>query len=160
MAIDTTINLKPTVKQLRAQIKRKMKAVSNFDTLNRKVAVKFEQWVLRNFQKQGQKANPKWPPLKAGGRWKKSSQAGGGSNRVFDASAKVLQDTGALRNSFFPAHHDKHIASIGSRLPYAAPHNEGEGHLPKRQLIPEWEQVERDVLLVANAHAKKALKKK
>ena len=57
------------------------------------------------------------------------------------------------------SHSDNKKASIGSNLPYASPHHEGEGHLPKRQLIPEPNQVERDILLIARNHVNKALKK-
>ena len=159
MTFETKITLRPTVAQLQKQLARKISALRDWRLLNRQVSVKLFQWVERNFKTEGkQLADPAWPPLKAGGRWKKLP----GGKRTFDPSAKVLQDTGLLRQSFSPPYYDSKMARVaahGEREPVADKHHFGRNGLPQRQLVPRKDQVIGDILRIANAHANKAARK-
>ena len=77
----------------------------NIETLAERLSVS-TSWVQKNFKGEG-KAVGGWAPFKAGGRWRKGFG--------LDTSAKLLQDTGALRASFLPfaSKTDAGIGSLG-----------------------------------------------
>lgn len=103
-----------------------------------RAAVYLDQWVQRNFKTEGGNIGG-WEPFAAGGRWRKGSG--------LDQSAKLLQDTGAMRLSFKPFASKKN-AGIGSDLDRAEWHDEGKG-VPERRMLPKRAEVRaplRDIL--------------
>lgn len=95
---------------------------------NKRASIVIYQWVLRNFQTEGELAGG-WPPLApATIAWK--SEHG---------YARVLQNTGALRASFLPYADDK-IAAVGSALWYSVVHQEGSARVPQRRILPNEEE--------------------
>lgn len=104
-----------------------------------------------NFRTEGGKVG-KWKKLKAGGRYVSRN-----GKRKLDVSAKILQDTGRLRKSFLPFHNKKD-AGIGSDLPYSKPHEEGEGPLPKRRILPLVKEVRRNVVDIYDKHIRKSIR--
>ena len=132
-----------TVKKLDKQIGNADKKLNNRSVLNKKVSIFLDQWVQQNFKTEGGNVGG-WPPFKHGGRV--NSKGLGTQTRIYtgsttievyvDKSAKLLQDTGRLRISFAPFSTQRD-AGIGSDLPYSKFHNEGEGHLPRRRMLPK-----------------------
>ena len=103
----------------------------------RRSAVYLDQWVQRNFRTEGGAVGG-WEPFARGGR---------PDDGKIDQSAKLLQDTGALRLSFRPFATKKN-AGIGSDLDYSELHEEGIG-VPQRRMLPKREEVRqpiRDIL--------------
>lgn len=161
MAIDggvkAEISFKPQIDILKKRLQKKFKNLTYFRPLNKQISILFEKWVLRNFKEQGRvRAKPKWAPLKAGGRWKRLPKG----SRKFDRRAKVMQDTGNLKQSFFPGYSDRYKARVSTGVPYAAQHHFGLRGLPERQLVPRKEQVIEDVRKTCRLFAKKELAKK
>jgi phage gpG-like protein len=79
-----------------------------------------------------------WVDLVMGGRWK-----GKGANRYFQTDYRILQDTGALRQSFIPLH-DENSTGVGAasgseHADIAERHQFGDpsGNLPARPMLPE-----------------------
>ncbi len=125
---------------------KKLKAIGDFNRLHEEVSIELDRWTQKNFKAEGRLTMDGWKPLAAGGR----ATPGGG----FDSSAKILQDTGRLRISFKPFA-NKRNAGIGSDLIYSEPHEKGLGHLPKRQMLPKWPDVEKRVNQVFDFHVKR-----
>jgi phage gpG-like protein len=114
----------------------------------KKISVFLDQWVQRNFKAQGAALKGDvWPRFAIGGRRRK----GGG----IDTSAKLLQDTGALRISHLPFSSNSD-AGIGSWLPYSKFHQEGIG-VPRRRTLPERVEVSDAISQLFNEHVKRAL---
>lgn len=113
-------------------VNKKLSEVSSFvknsTRANRDMSLWLHRWVDKNFRSQGG-AVGQWKKFKAGGRRKK----GGG----IDTSAKLLQDTGALRLSFHEFY-GRTMAGIGSDLSYSISHEKGipERNLPARRMLP------------------------
>ena len=83
-----------------------------------------------------------WKPLAAGGRWK--TYANG--RKAFDPEAKILQDTGRLRLSFITFERNNgNAVGIGSDVPYSEKHEEGEGNVPQRRMLPRRSEIIEDV---------------
>lgn len=107
---------------------------------NKQISIDLYSFTMRNFQTEGVTVTgARWPELAAGGRW-----VGSGPNRYFDRSAKLLQDTGQLRNSFVPFS-DNDMAGVGAQRmsrsdgapsDLAEIHQEGLGHMPQREMLP------------------------
>lgn len=110
---------------------------------HKKIAVFLDQWVQQNFRSEGGKVGG-WEPFAVGGR-----SIGG----VIDSTAKLLQDTGALRISHIPFA-SKRNAGIGSDLPYAKTHEKGLGHVPQRRTLPKINEVRGDIKQIFNQHVK------
>ena len=101
--------------------------VKDLSVPNKKVSILLDQWVQFNFQTEGRKVGG-WAPFASGrGRYL--------PGQGWDGTAKLLQDTSTLKHSYHPFY-DRKVAGIGSNLPYAKPHNDGEGFLPARRMLP------------------------
>ena len=102
--------------------------------VNKQVSRWLLRWVNDNFKTQGGKVSAGgWKKLKAGGRW---VDAGAGWLR-WDPSAKILQDSGILKASFI-SFHNRHLAGVGSDVPYSIYHEAGVSSrgLPQRRMLP------------------------
>lgn len=82
------------------------------------------QDVMRHFQKQ-EGPDGKWKPLKLA-TLKRRRQAGRG--------AKILQDTGRLKNSISGIASSRG-AEVGTNMVYARTHQKGRGNIPQRQFL-------------------------
>jgi len=126
--------------------------VRNTRIPNRQISIWLLRWVNENFKSQGGKVGG-WKPFKLGGRRLSSGQ--------IDRNAKLLQDTGRLRQSFNPFH-SRVVAGIGSDLNYSVTHDLGLPHrnLPARRLVPL--STDRDVgaavIRIYDAHIRRALR--
>ena len=110
----------------------------------KKISIFLDQWVQRNFKNQGSQlsGSDTWPPFKSGGRRLKGAG--------LDTSAKLLQDTGALRASHLPFSSGVD-AGIGSTLPYSKYHQEGIG-VPMRRTLPKAIEVRATILQLFDDH--------
>jgi phage gpG-like protein len=140
MTIKTNIPLKT----LNEALRRRAGEIGRPEEANRQVSVFLDSWVQRNFRSEGGSVGG-WTPFARGGRWIKG--------QGLDTSAKLLQHTGALRLSF-RAFFDSTRAGIGSDLHYAKYHHEGTDRLPKRQLLPERENVLPQVRQIYESYAR------
>jgi len=141
------IVLKPSLKKLERENKKRIGKIKDMKTPFKKVAIFLDSWVQRNFKTEGGNVGG-WKPLALGGRF-----YGGG----FDANAKILQDTGRLKASFLPFASDKN-AGIGSKLPYSKKHEKGLEGLPKRRILPVKSEVIKTANKIMEKHVKDSLK--
>lgn len=135
-----------TVNALKAKLKQARENLKSDGVVMRQVAVSLDQWVQRNFQSEGGKVGG-WTPFTYGGRLTTKKKANAQSidgHRYVNSSAKLLQDTGALRHSFLPFIR-KGVAGIGSDLPYSKPHEEGANGMIQRRMLPETSEVQADI---------------
>lgn len=130
---------------------------------NRKASIDLYGWVIRNFAAEGALGEDgAWEDLAAGGRWK-----GGGKNRYFQEDYKILQDTGALRQSFEPFS-DEEEAGVGAvamtagdrPANLAAVHEYGDAshNLPPRHMLPSPRQALEIGINVYGMHVKTSIK--
>jgi len=138
------------------KVRKKMRCVSNMTAAHKQISAMLDRWVLKNFRSLGGSVGG-WKPFAVycvGGPrspYNKTKTCGRGrvvgvgQRRKLDTSAKLLQDTGRLRLSFKPFATQR-TAGIGSDLPYSEPHEKGKGPLPKRRMLPNDEDVKKDVI--------------
>jgi len=122
MAIKVTSNIDKELRQMRKSARR----AGDFRAPHKKISIMLDRWVQRNFKTQGGNVGG-WKPFMQvcmGGRGSRygftktcasGRLVGKGRTRKIDRSAKLLQDTGALRASYRPFHSAKD-AGIGSDL--------------------------------------------
>ena len=161
MPVNVQLN-KATVAAIKAKLAAAREGLKNDVVVMRQVAVFLDQWVQRNFKSEGGKVGG-WAPFKYGGRARAKKGAKAQSiagKRYIDASAKLLQDTGALRLSFLPFIR-KGVAGIGSDLPYSKPHEDGlpSRGLPKRRMLPETKDVQVDIREIIDGFVQVQLRK-
>lgn len=145
----------PTIKELRKRLGEGRKAVKDLRTPYARAAVLLDQWVQKNFKSEGGKVGG-WQPF--------ATNAAGipivELREPKRAPAKLLQRTGRLRSSFTPFASKKH-AGIGSDLPYAKTHHEGEDKIPERPLLPSkgpaYREIQRETNEVMTGYLKKSL---
>ncbi len=134
-----------------AKLRQVMRRVRNPTMANRQVSVWLARWVNDNFKSEGGNVG-KWKPFKAGGRLR---------NGRVDTTAKLLQDTGALRASFLPFHSRK-VAGIGANAPYSIYHELGipSRGLPSRRMLPlaSDTKVTNAIIRIYDTFIRKALK--
>lgn len=127
------------------------KKIHNPRAFYKRTTIYLDRWVMDNLKGEGSKVGG-WTPFKIGGRF-----TGKGDNRKFDSSAKLLQDTGKLRASL---RHQSTMkgAKVFTRLRYAVVHDQGSGRLPKRQLIPKWQQVRNPVMKILQKYVREVIR--
>jgi len=130
------------LKSFAKEIKRMQKASGNLRPAFKRAAVLYQQWVWKNFQRDGglhNNASLKWKPLK-----KPSSRRGG-------ISSKILRDTGRLQRDWeFSA--GNNWASVKSGVFYSSFHENGTGKIPQRKIFPESKQAEEIIAPAFNMH--------
>lgn len=152
----------PKMDSMRAELKSKGARIGDLLPVHKKVSIYLDRWVQKNFRSEGGNLKDgKWPPFKYGGRLtsagsKKAGHAQDiGSRKHVDASAKLLQDTGALRASHLPFYNRKD-AGVGSDLKYAKFHNKPKkSKLPQRRTIPKIAEIKKEVLEIFQKHVDK-----
>jgi len=142
----TKVTLEPTRAEMKAVMDKARKGLKS-KAPYKKVAVFLDRWVQKNFSKEGDIAQR--------GGWKSFSSSN--LRLLKDPKAKLLQDKGRLRSSFIPFS-SLFNAGIGSKLHYAKKHQEGEGALPPRPMLPEKKQVWPDIKKILNLHTRDVLK--
>ena len=157
-------NKKDDLRILKDRFKRAMKDLDNFRPAMKKATVWLMRWNALNFRSEGgQLKGPKWKPFKAGGRKRKVGQRKTKTGRTvgvykLDKTAKLLQDTGRLRASFFPFIENKgKSGGIRSDLDYAEVHQFGLGPVPQRRMLPEDDEVSKPLKQIMEAHVKSTL---
>jgi len=160
------VEVTPSMKEVREDFRRRRQNFSNFLPVYKKVSILFDQWVQRNFADEGQNLGvDRWPDFAYGGRLNMDGKGNpiqiqvpwGVVDAFVDPTAKLLQKTGRLRQSFLPfASEDD--AGIGSHLAYSEAHNDGLGFLPERRMLPTHSDVHDDAEKLLHAHGLKALK--
>ncbi len=90
--------------------------LSDTFSLMKKISIIMKSSVMKNFQEQGTDKE-KWKPLSSMTLERRRKGKGKGS-------AKILMDTGFLRNSIFPTVF-KNKAILGTNVPYASTHQFG-----------------------------------
>lgn len=148
----TSDNLTP--EEMRARHKRAARETSALEIPHKKIALFLDRWVQQNFKSEGGKVGG-WPPFAHGGRLRIQP----GKPASFDPRAKLLQDTGRLRASFTPFS-NKRTAGIGSDLSYSEKHEEGEGRLPQRRMLPRRKDVQAEVRERYRSHGVGAYKRR
>ena len=114
---------RPGTKVLQARFKKLAKRTSNRSTLFKRIGVKVLNEIDKTFKEETHEGEP-WTPLQL------STIA-----RRRGGLARILQDTGTLRRSYgFEA--TPNLVRIGTPIIYAPPHQDGEGNLPERPMIP------------------------
>lgn len=125
------------------------KGVTHRAPIHQKIGVQLYGITMRNFREQGNNGI-KWAPLKAGGRWV-GQKGGKGKSRFkgtrrLDVSARILQDTGAMRQSFL-SFWDDDVAGVGAasfreHADIAEAHEFGvpSRNLPARPMLPTRER--------------------
>jgi phage gpG-like protein len=146
----TSITVKPTMKEVKAEFKARRENFENIRPAHVKVSIFLDQWVQRNFKNQGSELEngDVWPDFALGGRVKKGVG--------LDRSAKLLQDTGRLKFSFLPFA-SKTDAGIGSKIKYSKYHNKGIG-VPKRRILPLQVEVRERIRKILTTHGRKSMK--
>lgn len=139
---------KRQMQELQRYLRERREALQDMRRPMARVATYLDRWVQENFRTEGDKVGG-WRPLKAGGR-----HGPGG----FDPTAKILQDTGRLRASFKPFAHATN-AGIGTDLPYAKKHEEGEDGLPKRRMLMRRGEVLEDARKILNQFVREEINK-
>lgn len=128
---------------------------------NRQAGVQLHSDVIRTFQAQGATfGRSRWAALKAGGRYVNTKAKG--KTRRFQTHYKILQDTGALRQSFVSLY-DSSLAGVGAvsakeHADLAAAHQFGvpSRNLPARPMLPTEERAMEVVSLVYRRMIEKA----
>ena len=127
--------LRTTGEGIRQRVRERAQEMRQSITVsNKKASVVLYQWVLNNFQGEGELAGGWLPLSEATVKWKQER-----------GYSRMLQNTGALRASFLP-YSDDNIALVGSPLWYAEQHDEGSGRVPQRKLLPTAEQAQEMVM--------------
>ena len=174
--------------KLRRKMEQVSKAVSTtrgggpaagMERVNRKVSIWLDRWVDKNIATEGGKVGG-WKPFTYGGRLvrkgylgrkRKGSGAtpirlpmGSGKTRqgYINENAKLLQDTGLLKQKVHPFH-TRRSAGVGNNIPYSLAHEEGmpERGVPQRRILPESgdRDVEIGVLKIYDTYIERVVRK-
>lgn len=121
------------------------------------IVVVVEKETIRQIDTAGDQFGKRWANFKRF-RWRKKwwrgRMMGKGKDRWVDTNAKLLRDTGNLRQSV-RRYYTSRGGKVFMRLPYGIAHDQGEGHLPKRQIIPKAMQVKGLVMKEAQRYVHK-----
>jgi len=140
----TKFTTTPALGRVSQKLERLRKRLANFKQPYQQAAVFLDQWVQHNFRTEGGKYKG----------WKPFSPV---TLRMISANdpgrmpPKLLQKTGRLRQSFLPFH-TRRNAGIGSQLPYSKEHDEGEGRIPQRKILPTDKLVKPDMAKILRGH--------
>lgn len=133
------------LKGLARNAQKARKAMLDASPAMRAASVYLDKWVQKNFKSEGGNVGG-WEPFAASGRLKQRPDG----SWTFDRTAKLLQDTGALRASFVPFA-TKDNAGIGSDLDYADDHHKGID-VPERRLLPKKHEVRKPLRDIMDAY--------
>lgn len=140
--------------------------LKNGERTNRQVSVRLMSLVMKNFSSQSNDG-VKWAPFKLGGRYISSTKVTkrrkkkDEGKRFLDKSAKLLQDTGNLRQSFLGLY-DKDLAGVGAKasagVNYAIVHEQGspKNKLPARPMLPTAKQLQEEFVNVYTSQIRRA----
>jgi phage gpG-like protein len=161
MTKETEFIITPSLREVRKYLLDVEKRVKTLRVPLKKTSIFLDRWVQWNFRDQGQKlGSDKWPPFKGGGRKKKGRKFEPFTFRRNDRGARLLQDTGRLRNSFEPFYNARN-AGVGSDLHYAKYHEYGvsKRNLPARRMLPKRKEIIKDVREIFRDHVVDSISK-
>jgi len=155
-------------KELDAKLKKLAKQVAQPKLMFKQIVVEVDAWVLRNIQREGKLIQAGgWRPFKpftykgklyTRGRIIKGRSTGKAYPKwkwKVDSRARLLQDTGRLRQSIRHSY-SRWSGKVFTRLPYAIDHHTGTSKLPARPIIPP--KTNPDIQKIALRAAKKHIK--
>lgn len=133
------IGVKVDSKAVEQKLRALARSLSSTETPNRAASIELYQFVMKNFQTEGGMTEAgAWEPLADSTvEWKERR-----------GYAMILQNTGALRDSFTPFH-DSQRAGVGGAKIYAADgrspdiaemHEFGGDNVPARPMLPTYDQ--------------------
>lgn len=164
--LDETLSITVNLNGLDKKLRDFASDLKDREPTNRQVSVRLMSLVMKNFSTQSNDGN-KWAPFKLGGRYvsskkvKKKKGEKRGKGRFLDTSAKLLQDTGNLRQSFLGLY-SKDVAGVGAKasagVNYAIVHEQGspKNKLPARPMLPTAKQLEQEFINVYNSQIRRA----
>lgn len=138
--------VKPTFDKVRKTAQRKYARLKNLSVPYKRASVYLHGWVIANFKTEGGKVGG-WAPFSPITLIMIERHDPG---RV---PAKLLQKTGALRQSFVPFATNRN-AGVGSNIPYSKKHEEGQGRIPARRMLPRKPEVTKDIRTILSDHVK------
>ena len=152
-----TAKMKTTGLKAAAKKSDKVFKAMDLSRVNRAASIFLDVWVQRNFKTEGGKVGG-WVPFLYGGRLTPKKRGGvkGSEGKYINPSAALLRDSGELRMSFKPFH-NKVSAGIGSGLPRAKVHDQGEGNAIQRRMLPEDNEVQGELRRLYGTHVRTAL---
>lgn len=150
MAGKPGVEFKPSLEVVARALRIRARDLTDLTKPNARIAAFLDTWVQRNFESEGGNVGG-WEPFAAGGRW----IPGVG----LDESAKLLQDTGAMRASFSSFYDDEEVG-VGSDMDRSQWHDQGTPTIPSRRLLPEREEVIEPILDIYNAFIEEVAEKK
>lgn len=132
------------VKLVGGNVFRKYRRVSEMlsdpASMNRDIAVRLHQAVIRRFVIESDPSGQRWTP----------------SRRALREGGQTLTDTGRLRASVRFAHGRNYAEVYTNSLVYAPVHNYGLGKMPKREFIGYGDDESRIINQTASEHLKRA----
>jgi hypothetical protein len=135
------------------------KKIQKPSAMYKAIVVKVERETIRQIDTAGDQFGKPWQNFKKfkwHKKWWRGRMMGKGKSRWVDTNAKLLRDTGHLRQSI-RRYYTARGGKVFIRLPYAIAHDQGDGYLPKRQIIPKASQVTKLVMRTAKAYVAKAV---
>lgn len=115
--------------------------VGRLEVPHKRIAAYLDAWVHKNFRTEGgQLTDGPWVPFAQGGRVL--------PNGEIDTTAKLLQDTRTMLLGFSAqnAEINREHVIYGNAVPYSEKHEEGEGWVPQRRMLPRSEEILDDVM--------------
>lgn len=138
---------KPGTKALQSKFKRLANRTSNKLALFNRIGVKVLNEIDKTFKEETHEGEP-WAPLQSSTI---ARRRGGGL-------ARILQDTGTLKRSWV-MDATPNLVRIGTPIIYAPPHQEGEGSLPERPMIPSEKRGLEIAVKTAGGYIKESIQK-
>jgi phage gpG-like protein len=136
------------MKEFDAKIDRLRRSLPNQLPLFKAITAELDKWENSLFQNEGRAIGwPRLKPIKWKGKWYRNARikTTKGGKRKLEEGASLLQDTRWGRKSLTPKATNR-SASVGTDIAYMIAHHRGSGHLPKRRVVPEFEDVRRQTL--------------
>lgn len=117
----------------------RLKKLNNRRSTNAKAVIIVDRWVKKNFEREGRPVDG----------WKDLSPVTIAARRKGGKGAKILQDTGNLKNNW-KHYWDSKKAHIRSGASYAVYHDSEKtrDNLPRRQILPDEKHIRPDLIKV------------
>lgn len=119
----STFEVTSNVIFLQARFRKLARRIKNKRSMFKRIGILLLNAVSENFETESHE----------GERWEMLSATTVARRRL--GTSKILQDTGRLRGSFVQEATNREVR-VGSPIEYAPIHEEGEGNVPQRKMLP------------------------
>lgn len=132
-------------------------AVGKLEVPHKRILAFLLRWTHDNFATEGgMLSDGPWAPFAQGGRVNPKTGD-------VDTSAKLLQDTRTMYLHFDIARNSNNKALrsrvvFGNDIPYAETHEEGDGWVPQRRMLPRESEVLDDIVSIYDGYIKEVTK--